>query len=187
MSNLKKQNIQESFFLDTLLDVIYSQKLKDIIIYKGNNSLAYKNIIISTANSNTQMNGVVKKVTDIFRRVKVRSKIANNVALFDKLDVPEGDNPEDIAYKAYGDADYFWVVCLMNNIVNRYYDWPLDEFNFQQFVADKYSNPDGIHHYEITQSSGKQTGDGPDDYSHKIEVNSDTAGAQSVSNIEYER
>ena len=132
-------------------------------------------------------NGNTKKVTDIFRRVKVRSKIANNLALFDKIDVPEGDNPEDIAYKAYGDADYFWVVCLMNNIVNRYYDWPLDEYNFQQFVADKYSNPDGIHHYEIIQSSGSQTGDGPDDYSHKLEVNSDTAGAQSVSNIEYER
>jgi ribosome-associated protein len=67
VSNLKKQNIQESFFLDTVLDVIYSQKLKDIIIYKGNNSLAYKNIIISTANSNTQMNGVVKKITDILK------------------------------------------------------------------------------------------------------------------------
>ena len=133
------------------------------------------------------VNGNTNIVTDIFRRVKVRSKIAKNVALFDKIDIPEGDNPEDIAYKAYGDADYFWVVCLMNNIVNRYYDWPLDEYNFQQFVADKYSNPDGIHHYEITQSSGIQTGDGPDDYSHKIEVNSDTAGAQSVSNIEYER
>ena len=133
------------------------------------------------------VNGNTTKVTDIFRRVKARSKITNNVTLFDKLNVPEGDKPEDIAYKAYGDADYWWVVCLMNNVVNRYYDWPLDEYNFQQFVADKYSNPDGIHHYEITQSSGKQSGDGPADYSHKIEVNSDTAGAQSVSNIEYER
>ena len=45
-------------------------------------------------------NGNTKKVTDIFRRVKVRSKIAKNVALFDKIDIPEGDNPEDIAYKA---------------------------------------------------------------------------------------
>jgi len=133
------------------------------------------------------VNGNTTKVTDIFRRVKVRNKIASNVSLFDKLNVPEGDKPEDIAYKAYGDADYFWVVCLMNNVVNRYYDWPLDEYNFQQYVADKYSNPDGIHHYEITQSSGKQTGDGPSDYSHKLEVNSDTVGAESVSNIEYER
>ena len=31
-------------------------------------------------------------VTDIFRRVKVRSKIANNVTLFDKYDVEEEEN-----------------------------------------------------------------------------------------------
>jgi len=67
VSNLKKQNIQDSFFLDTVLDVIYSQKLKDIMIFKGNNSSSYKNIIISTSNSNTQMNGVVKKITDILK------------------------------------------------------------------------------------------------------------------------
>ena len=133
------------------------------------------------------VNGNTKEITDIWRRVKVRSKIANNVALFDKFDVPEGDSPETVAYKVYGDAEYFWVVTLMNNIVNRYYDWPLDEYNFQQYLKDKYDNPAGIHHYEITQSSGKQTGDGPADYSHKLEVNSDTVGAESVSNIEYER
>jgi len=133
------------------------------------------------------VNGNTNTVTDIFRRVKIRDKISNNVTLFDRYDVQEGEKPEDIAYKIYGDADYFWVVTLVNNVVNRYYDWPLDEFVFQQYVADKYANPDAIHHYEITQSSGKQTGDGPADYSHKLEVNSDTAGAQSVSNIEYER
>ena len=133
------------------------------------------------------VNGKTVEVTDIFRRVKARSKLADNVTLFDKYDVTEGEKPEDVAYKIYGSSEYFWVVTLVNNIVNRYYDWPLDEFVFQQYVADKYSNPDGIHHYEITQSSGKQTGDGPADYSHKLEVNSDTVGAESVSNIEYER
>ena len=67
MSNLRKQNIQESYFLDTLLDVIYSQKLQEVMVYKGSISLAHKNIIIATANSNTQMNGVVKKITDILQ------------------------------------------------------------------------------------------------------------------------
>ena len=134
----------------------------------------------------TGVNSNTKQITDIWRRVKVRSKIVNNVSLFDKFDVPPGDSPETIAYKVYGDAEYFWIVCLMNNVVNRYYDWPLDEYNFQQYVKDKYDNPAGIHHYEKTQSSGKQKGQGPSDYSHKIEVNADTAGAQSVSNIEYE-
>ena len=81
----------------------------------------------------TGINGNVKEVTDIWRRVKVRSKIANNLALFDKYDVEEGESPETVSYKLYGSTDYFWVVCLMNNVVNRYYDWPLDEFNFQQY------------------------------------------------------
>ena len=131
--------------------------------------------------------GNLKQVTDIWRRVKVRSKIANNLSLYDVIDVPEGDSPETIAYKAYGSVDYFWVVCLLNNVVNRIHDWPLDEFNFQQFVKDKYDNPGGIHHYEKTQSSGKQTGQGPSDFTHKIVVNSDELGAEAVSNIEHER
>ena len=132
------------------------------------------------------VNGNTNNVTDIFRRVKIRSKIADNVSLLDKYDVAEGEKPEDVAYKIYGDADYFWVVTLINNIVNRYYDWPLPEFVFQQYLKDKYSNPDAIHHYEVTQQSGKQAGEGPADYSHKLEVNSDYPGAQSVSNREYE-
>ena len=135
----------------------------------------------------TGVNGNVKEITDIWRRVKVRSKIADNVSLYDQYDVPEGDSPETIAYKIYGSADYFWVICLLNNVVNRYHDWPLDEFNFQQFVKDKYDNPEAIHHYEKTQLSGRQTGEGPADYSHKIEVNADEAGAEAVSNIQYER
>ena len=133
------------------------------------------------------VNGNTNVVTDIFRRVKIRSKIADNVSLLDKYDVAEGEKPEDIAYKIYGDADYFWVITLVNNIVNRYYDWPLPEFVYQQYLKDKYSNPDAIHHYEVTQQSGKQTGEGPADYSHKLEVNSDYPGAQSVSNREYEQ
>ena len=125
-------------------------------------------------------------VTDIFRRVKARSKIVNNVSAFDKYDVQEGEKPEDVAYKMYGDSDYFWVITLVNNIVNRYYDWPLDEYVFQQYVKDKYDNADGIHHFERTQDSGPQTGDGPADYSYLLECNETDAGAQSVSNIEYE-
>ena len=44
--------------------------------------------------------------------------------------------------------------------------------------------PGAIHHYEKVQSSGPQTSI---DYSHLIECNSTDPGAQSVSNVEYER
>jgi|TARA_Y100000296_G_scaffold25956_1_gene30504 hypothetical protein len=139
---------------------------------------------------NYNLSGVgdnTKLVTDIFRRVKVRSKIKDNVSMLDKYDVHEGERPEDVAYKAYGSTDYFWVITLLNNIVNRYYDWPLDEYVFQQYCKDKYDNAEGIHHYERTQDSGPQTSNGPADYSHKMECNSTDAGAEVVSNIQYER
>ena len=37
------------------------------------------------------------------------------------------------------------------------------------------------------QTSGKQKGDGPADYSHLIEVSNGDNGGQSVTNIDYER
>jgi hypothetical protein len=131
--------------------------------------------------------GNLKLVPDIFRRIKVKSKIKDNLSLLDKFDVESGDTPESIAYKVYGDAEYFWVICLMNNIVNRYYDWPLDEYSFQKFLSEKYTNPDAVHHYEKPQSSGETESQAPGDYSHMVEVNSNAVGAQAVSNAEYER
>tara|TARA_Y200000002_G_scaffold382841_1_gene401615 strand:+ start:1235 stop:1765 length:531 start_codon:yes stop_codon:yes gene_type:complete len=127
-----------------------------------------------------------KSVTDIMSRIKVRDKIINEASLYNKYDVKSGETPENIAFKHFGDPELHWVILLTNNITDRYYDWPMSEQEFELFIKDKYSNPDGIHHYEITQSSGKQTGNGPDDYTHKIEVNSTVSGATSVSNREYE-
>jgi len=132
-------------------------------------------------------NGNSKLVTDLMTRVKVREKVIDEISLYDKYDVPSGERPEDTAFKHFGSAQYHWIVLLTNSITDAFYDWPMSEQNFETFITDKYSNPDGIHHYELTQSSGKTKANGPDDYSYLIEVNSDTAGAQSVSNREYEQ
>ena len=131
--------------------------------------------------------GNQKLVTDLMTRVKVREKILDESALYDTYDVPSGEKPEDTSFKHFGSSKYHWVILLTNNITDRYYDWPLTEQDFETYMNDKYTNPDAVHHYEITQSSGPQTGSGPDDYSHKIEVNSTQSGAQSVSNREYEQ
>ena len=128
-----------------------------------------------------------KDVTNLLRRVGLRAKLKSNTALFDTYSVKEGETPEMIAHKLYGDSNLHFVIMLLNDITDRYHQWPMSFIQFNQYLNDKYSNPDGIHHYEVTTSSGKTTGDGPDDYSHKIEVNSDASGAQSVSNREFEQ
>ena len=62
----------------------------------------------------------------------------------------------------------------------------MNDAQFAEFIADKYDNPDAIHHYEIPKSSGNTSSQGPNDYSHLVEVNSDTDNAVSVSFREYE-
>jgi len=131
--------------------------------------------------------GQQKLVTDLMTRVKVREKVVDEVSLYDTYDVPSGERPEDTAFKHFGSANYHWIILLTNNITDVYYDWPMSEQTFETFIKDKYTNPDAIHHYELTQSSGKTKASGPDDYSYLIEVNSDATGAQSVSNREYEQ
>ena len=129
-----------------------------------------------------------KLLPDILRRVKLRTSIRGSSMLFDTYDVRNGERPEDIAFKWFGDAQLHWVILMTNNVTDRYYDWPMNDVQFQEFLTDKYGagSEDAIHHYEITKSSGRTTAQGPNDYSHKVEVNSDEDNASSVSNREYE-
>ena len=131
-------------------------------------------------------NGNYKLLPDILKRVKQRNAIQSGQFIFDTYDVRDGEKPEDVAFKWFGDAQLHWVILMTNNITDRYYQWPMNQPQFEAFITDKYSNPDGIHHYEILKSSGNTTGQGPNDYSHFVEVNSDTDNATSISNRQYE-
>ena len=127
--------------------------------------------------------GDFKVVTDLLRRVKVRDGIKNNISLFDKYNVADGQTPEQVSEAVYGSQGYWWVLLLMNNVKDRYYDWPLSVRQFQTYMTSKYDNADAIRHYEITQASGPTQ---IQDNSHLIEVNSTQPGATSVTYREYE-
>ena len=126
--------------------------------------------------------GQPKVVTNLMRRVAVRAKVKTNTLLFDTYEVKEGETPESIAHKLYGDTELHWIVLMMNDVVDRFHQWPLNFSQFNQFLADKYDNVDVIHHYEISQESG--------DTSVKINVgtsNSDYPTATAITNYEHEQ
>jgi len=125
--------------------------------------------------------GEFKDVTNLLRRVAVRSKVKTSTVMFDTYDVKEGDTPESIADKLYDDPELHWIILLMNNITDRYHQWPMRMPQFQAFVTEKYSNPNGVHHYEVPQDSG--------DTSVKISIgvdNTDYPAASIVTNFEHE-
>jgi len=126
--------------------------------------------------------GKFKDVKNLLRRVGLRQKVKVNTMFFDTYDVKNGETPESIAFKLYDNAELHWVVMLVNNITDRFHDWPMTEAQFLNFINDKYSNPDAVHHYEIEQESG--------DTSIKINIgtdNTDYPTATLITNYEHEQ
>ena len=125
--------------------------------------------------------GDFKLVTNLFKRVALRTKVKTNTSLFDTYNVKEGQTPEMIADKLYGDPNLHWIVMYVNNITDRYHQWPMTTPQFLAFINDKYSDPDGLHHYEITQTSGDTT--------VTIDIGTDNtehSGATTITNREFE-
>ena len=120
-----------------------------------------------------------KVVPNIFRRIKVKNRIKNNVPLLDKYSVKDGETPEKIAFDKYGNVQLHWIVLYFNDIVDPFYEWPLTVRDFDKWIIDKYANPNAAHHYEIAQSSGVTT--------KKVKVESSVVGSTAVSNYDYEQ
>jgi len=118
---------------------------------------------------------------NIFRRVKIKS--VNQITGFDYYDVKDGEAPEIIASQYYDDPQLHWTILVANDIIDYYNDWPKSMQSFEQYVKDKYENPNAVHHYEITATSG--------DTSTVIDVGLNTTdysgvGVTAVSNYQYE-
>ena len=124
-------------------------------------------------------NNNYKLLPNILRRVKLKQGLRSSRFVFDKYNVKENENPEDVAFKYYGDAEYHWVVLMTNGVTDPFHDWPKSTRELQLYIAGKYgSNIDSPHHYYVNQVSGDTT--------QRIEVNSNYPNAITVTNYEYE-
>ena len=115
-------------------------------------------------------------------RVKLRTDIKNDIFDYDYYDVVDGETPEMIAHKYYDNPELHWTILVANDIVDYYEEWPMSVQKFEEFVKDKYANPQGVHHYEISQTSG--------DVTKTINVGMNTtdyASASAISNYTYEQ
>lgn len=118
------------------------------------------------------VNGVptLKVVKDITHNVRFRKAILDQITLFDEYDIKDGETPEIIAAKYYGNSEHHWIVMLCNQRYDYIEDFPKSTRTLEQYINTKYAEPYGTHHYEL------------DGYI----VSEETPGAVSVSNYEYE-
>lgn len=109
--------------------------------------------------SDNQNNSII--LTNLLARASVIDSIMQDPLLYYTYDIQEGDTPEIIAHKYYGDMYRYWIVLMVNQTLDPQWDWPMTGEVFEKYVADKYNfDPHAtIHHYEkITQQYDNSTG-----------------------------
>jgi hypothetical protein len=112
----------------------------------------------------------VQTITDFLRRVSSTQYAQSTAVLYQQYTVNDGETAEMLADAFYGDAELFWVIYIINNIVDPRYDWCLSDFDLMAYCNNKYENIYATHHYE--NSNGLVVDQG--------------AGTVSVSNLDYE-
>ena len=100
--------------------------------------------------------GISMLMTDLMARCSIIPEILKDPMLYYEYTIQDGDTPEIVAYKYYGDSYRYWIVLFANQITDPQWDWPLSSNQFDAYIADKYQefNPySTVHHYEkiITQ------------------------------------
>jgi len=119
-------------------------------------------------NTQYRINGLESKnnqtVTDITKRFRIAQLLNGREAVYYTYNVQEGDRPDIIARKIYGDERLDWIVLLTNELHDRYYDFPLTQSEFEEFIRTQYgsvSNAQALtHHFEQIIQAQKTLGDG---------------------------
>lgn len=99
-------------------------------------------------------------IKNLFRRVKLVDSIQDQVTLFAKYTILEGQRPDTVAEDFYGTSELDWIVVLTSGITNIRDQWPLSNYDLYKYVENKYTlqKLNDIHHYEtieVKDSNGR--------------------------------
>ena len=83
-------------------------------------------------------NGQTVQLTNLLRRFKVQSSVVDKADVYYEYDIQDGDRPDTIAEKYYGNANYAWLVLHFNDIEDVHFDWPLTSNDFESYISGKY-------------------------------------------------
>ena len=95
----------------------------------------------------------VVQTKNLFRRAKVREDLFASFMQFDKYKILGDERPDNVAEKVYGNDELDWIILMSNNIIDIKNEWPLDQFQFNEYLNDKYTAEElaSIHHHETTE------------------------------------
>ena len=116
----------------------------------------------------------------LFRTAFIRDALDKKTAYTEYV-IRDGDTPDILANKIYGDSEAHWIILYANEILDPQFDWPMTTNVFNKYIADKYrsmaeddlnttledyqviawtqdlTNDASVHHYEKVIKQENQT------------------------------
>jgi len=81
------------------------------------------------------------RAIDITQSTKIRSFLKEYRGIsFNPYTVKNGERPDYVAHKFYGDSNLDWIILLSNDIYNIYEEWPKNSIDFENYLIEKYGS-----------------------------------------------
>jgi hypothetical protein len=99
--------------------------------------MLYFNTLPKILTNDNKNNAIV--LTNILARAELVQNLMTNPLMFYDYDIQDGDTPDIVASKYYGDSYRYWLVLFSNQILDPQWGWPLSSQQFTLYLNNKYS------------------------------------------------
>jgi hypothetical protein len=99
--------------------------------------MLYFNTLPKILTNDNKNNAIV--LTNLLARAELVQNLMTNPLMFYEYNIQDGDTPDIVASKYYGDSYRYWLVLFSNQILDPQWDWPLSSQQFTLYLNNKYS------------------------------------------------
>lgn len=79
-----------------------------------------------------------KEIINLTAVPKIIDSLSDKEGVYIDYTIKDGERPEFLANKFYGSPTYHWIILLSNQILNPYFDWPLDTYTLDKYIESYY-------------------------------------------------
>lgn len=82
-----------------------------------------------------------RSIKDLSTALALKPEIKDNKDLFFWYELEEWETPDSAAFDHYGNSKYNFVLLMMNNIIDPFFDWPLSYKELIRLCEERYGVP----------------------------------------------
>jgi len=99
-------------------------------------------------------NGDKQKIKNFFKRFDFRNSVRKFGTIYIKWIVRDEDTPQIIAHKLYNSTHYYWIILMINQMIDPTFDFPMTGEELSEYVDAKYGveHRRSLHHWESVSS-----------------------------------